>query len=196
MCKLCSCFIYDTIVYPLPLNHYLRPHIKMSVIVKNAHRITESLKKLMDLFWNSEGVEIHFHHYYRMFEYTLKDIKESKESTLDHYVWNKFNTTFKKGISEIEYAIQICTEEMNFKDDIDKVNVRQFFMSKLRILINQLREIHREHTEKKRYVNPMSTRSLTPYELMLIRQKAGLPFTHCEQEFPVLALDCYYDIYD
>jgi len=194
MCKQCYCFIYDMIISPLPLNHYLRPHIKMPIIVKNAHHIAESLQKLIGLLWDNTEVEYHFNHFYKMFEYTLKDIKESKEPTLDHFVWNKLNATFKKGISEIEYAICISTEEMNFKDDISKVNVRQFFMNKLRILINHLKDIHREHTEKKKYVNPIATRSLTPYELMVIRQKAGLPFTPCEV-VPDIMEDLY-DIYD
>jgi len=129
-----------------------------------------------------------------MVEDTLTDIKKITKSTLDNFVWNKLNATFKKGISEIEYAICICTEEMNFKDDISKVNVRQFFMNKLRILINHLKDIHREHTEKKKYVNPIAIRSLTPYELMVIRQKAGLPFTPCEV-VPDIMEDLY-DIYD
>ena len=196
MCKLCTCFIYDMIISPLPLNHYLRPHIKMPVIVKNAHHITESLHKVINEFWNSVEDELHFKHYYKMFEHTLKDIGESRESTLDHFVWNRFNATFKKGISEIEYAIYICTQEMSFKEETHKIHVRQFFMSKLRILIKDLKEIHREHTEKKKYVNPVSTRSLSPYELMLIRQKAGLPYTPCERELPAVSLDYYYDIYD
>ena len=174
MCNLCSCYIYDTLVNPLPLNHYLREKIKMNGIIKYAGQITKCLEDTMDKFWLSSESDS-FKHYFKMFEGTLKNIEDSKEATLDCFVWNKFNTSLKSSTNEMQYIFQQLIDN-GYQTDKDLTYMRQYFMNKLRILIFNLKEIHEGHTEKKKYINPTSKISLCPHKLMEIRKKAGLPY--------------------
>jgi hypothetical protein len=52
--------------------------------------------------------------------------------------------------------------------------LEHFFMHKLRFLLNVLPDIHKEHTEKKEYVNVKSLGSVPQYRINQIRRNAGL----------------------
>jgi hypothetical protein len=52
--------------------------------------------------------------------------------------------------------------------------LEHFFMHKLRALLHVLPDIHKEHTEKKEYLNVKSLGSVPQYRINQIRRKAGL----------------------
>jgi len=190
MCNLCSCYIYDIVVNPLPLKHYLRKHIQMDKIVKNAPHIVECLQRVIHIFWQKDKEDI-FKRQYNSFKERVYSYGEFCDSVLDNYILSTFNSSFKEIITEIESCILIfLTPYVDHKKD-NTLHIKQFFTNKLKILILFLKDIHTEHTEKKKNVIPPSVRSLTEYELMKIRQKAGLPYTPCKISYTIECCKLY-----
>jgi len=195
MCNLCSCYIYDIVVSPLPLNHYLRKHIQMDIIVHNAPHIVDCLQRVIKILWEKDKEDtckLHFN----SFKERVYSYGEYNQSVLDNYMWAKLNSSFKEIITEIESCILICLTPNVYHEKNNTLYMNQFFMNKLRILIHYLKEIHLEHMAKKKIVIPPSVRSVTAYELMQIRQKAGLSYTPCKIEEPPGIITNPYDLYN
>jgi len=102
--------------------------------------------------------------------------KECKEQIYDEWIWNKFKETNKEEFNELTHAIQICMDSMVIKKIKCKEQLLEhFFMHKLRALLHVLPDIHKEHTEKKEYVNVKSLGSVPQHRIDYIRRMAGLP---------------------
>ena len=195
MCDNCYAYIYDTLLSPLSTNHLLSGFINENALRKCSHDITTCVTRSLQEFIKDQDLISQF----KLFSETYKKnakilsiIMDTPEHTglseheHDKCIWNKFKDTEPLKFSELNYAIQICMENMVVKKIKHKEEyLEQFFMFKLRLLIENLPDIHREHTEKKKYSNGSSLGSVPQEKLNYIRRKAGLPVK-----------EDMYDIYD
>ena len=173
MCNSCYGYIYDILITPLPLNHILNGYINITNLTKCSHEVVNCIAKSLNELLNN----------IYMIEY-LKRFRENYEKTklgeyeCDKLLWDKFEYVYNTEYKELTFAIQICMDNMVVKKIIHKVQcLEQFFMYKLRILITNLPDIHKEHTEKKEYINRKSLGSVPYYRIDEIRIKAGLPIS-------------------
>lgn len=196
MCDKCYGYIYDTLLTPLANSHILKDFIDPKSLKNCADKITECFAKSICNFVNNSELI----YYYKM----LREAYEAKERAngtsvhkgiseheYDRYIWDKFKDTNKSDFRELLYAVQICMDGLVVKKLKHKeVFIEQFFMHKLRHFITVLPDIHREHTEKKKYDNVKSLGPVPQDRLNMIRVKAGLPVVKT-----MYALMCDGDLY-
>jgi hypothetical protein len=184
MCGKCYSYIYDFILTPLPINHILNGYIDNKAFKRCSHEVTECISRaLRDYVNNRTLIDC-----YKLFRETydanaqVMDLierevpKECKEQKYDEWIWNKFKETNQEDFKELDHAIQICMDSMvvkkiKFKEQL----LEHFFMHKLRFLLHVLPDIHKEHTEKKEFVNVKSLGSVPQHRIDYIRRMAGLP---------------------
>ena len=184
MCGKCYSYIYDFIMTPLSMNHLLRGHINEKALKRCSHEVTACISRALSNYIR----DAHLIHCMKIFKETYEtNIKiqdmiqkievpnDIKDHAYDEFMWNKFKGTSEENFKELNHAIQICMDNMVVKKIQCKEQLLEhFFMHKLRILLLVLPDIHKEHTEKKEYVNIKSLGSVPQYRINEIRRKAGL----------------------
>lgn len=184
MCGKCYSYIYDLIVTPLSMNHLLRGYINEKALKRCSHDIAKCVSRALSKYITDVEV-IHCMKLFKdAYEKNIKFLDmiqkiefpdNSKEHTFDEFMWNKFKETNGEGFKELNHAIQLCMDNMVVKKIQSKEQIIQrFFMHKLRILLNVLPDIHKEHTEKTGGYNGKSLGSVPLYRINQIRRNAGL----------------------
>jgi len=183
MCKLCYGYIYDVLLSPLANSHILKDFINEKGLKTCAKEVADCFAKATcDFIQNNEKT-----HYFKL----LRNAYEARgcsvlngvtthavisEHEYDKYIWSKFKDINSSDFKEFNYAIQLCMDAMVVKKVKHKeIFIEQFFMHKLRILLKELPDIHKEHTEKKNYCNMKYLGPVQQYRIDFIRAKAGLP---------------------
>jgi hypothetical protein len=184
MCEKCYSYIYDLIMTPLSTNHLLRGHIDEKALKRCSHEVSDCISRALSKYTR----DAHLIHCMKIFKEAyetnlkvmdmiqrMEVLDVSKEHKYDEFMWNKFKETSQDDFKELNHAIQICMDNMVVKKIQCKEQLLEhFFMHKLRILLIVLPDIHKEHTEKKEYMNVKSLGSVPQYRINEIRRKAGL----------------------
>jgi hypothetical protein len=169
---------------PLPINHLLRGYINEKALQRCSHEVTECISRALSKYTR----DAHLIHCIKIFKEAYEtNIKiqdmiqkievpnDCKEHAYDEFIWNKFRGMSEENFKELNHAIQICMDNMVVRKIYHKEQLLEhFFMHKLRILLIVLPDIHKEHTEKKEYVNVKSLGSVPQYRINQIRKNAGL----------------------
>jgi len=202
MCGKCYTYIYDFILSPLSINHLLRGHIDYKSLNKCSLEVADCISRALKDYVNNQALVDCFKLFRQTYEANVEVMaifdnieipKESKEYQYDEYIWTKFKEVNQDEFKELDHAIQICMDSMVVKKIKCKEQLlEQFFMHKLRPLLDVLPEIHKEHTEKKEYMNVKSTGSVPQYRIDHIRRMAGLPVKD-ETYISVLGFDELYN---
>lgn len=184
MCEQCYSYIYDFIMSPLSINHLLRGYINEKAFNRCSHDVAECISRALTKYTKDTTLIHCFQLFRETYEKTQEvldvleptDIpKECKEQRYDEWIWNKFKETSNDGFNELNYAIQICMDNMVIKKIKCKEQLLEhFFMHKLRHLLLVLPDIHKEHTEKKGFDNGRSLGSVPQHRIDHIRRMAGL----------------------
>ena len=157
-CKMCHTYIYDTIISPYRSTHFLHNCIQLTR--NEVLRISNTFSRILCNYRNPC--------FFEEFE-GFTSVEYCNE-----WAWAKFNSENPAGIAELLFEIQEVMYFSKKKKGVTEIIVIRFFMDKLRILLIQLPDIHREHTEKMFEIQ----RSLGPVpftKLLEIRIKANLP---------------------
>jgi len=184
MCEKCYSYIYDLIMTPLSMNHLLRGYINETALKRCSHQVTDCVSRALSNYIR----DAHLIHCMKIFKETYEtNIKvldmiqrvevpdDCKEHKYDEFMWNKFKGTNEENFNELNHAIQICMDNMVVKQIQCKEQLLEhFFMHKLRILLIVLPDIHKEHTEKKKFDNGKSLGSVPQHRIDYIRRMAGL----------------------
>ena len=169
---------------PLPINHLLRGQIDEKALKRCSHEVSDCISRALSKYTR----DAHLIHCMKIFKEAyetnlkvmdmiqrMEVLDVSKEHKYDEFMWNKFKETSQDDFKELNHAIQICMDNMVVKKIQCKEQLLEhFFMHKLRILLIVLPDIHKEHTEKKEYMNVKSLGSVPQYRINEIRRKAGL----------------------
>jgi len=184
MCEKCYSYIYDFIVSPLSTNHLLHGRIDYKSLDRCSHEVADCISRALKDYVNNKTLIDCFKLFRETYETNIEVIeifdkievtKECKEQRYDEFIWIKFKEVNNEEFKEINHAIQLCMDSMVVKKIQCKEQLLEhFFMHKLRILLNVLPDIHKEHTEKKEYLNLKSLGSVPEYRINQIRRKAGL----------------------
>jgi len=170
---------------PLPINHLLRGYINEKALQRCSHEVTECVSRAVSKYIR----DAHLTHCMKIFKEAYEtNIKiqdmiqkievpnDCKEHAYDEFIWNKFRGMSEEDFKELNHAIQICMDNMVVRKIYCKEQLLEhFFMHKLRHLLEVLPDIHKEHTEKKGYVNVKSLGSVPQDRIDYIRRMAGLP---------------------
>lgn len=172
MCDKCYGYIYDILLTPLAINHLLNYYINKKALRECSHKVTGCFMKSLYKYINDASMIKCF----KLFRETYEVNRNTSEHEYDTYIWKKFKETLSDEFNELLYAIQLCIDAMvirkvKYKEQL----LEHFFMHKLRHLLLVLPDIHKEHTEKKKYENLKSLGPIPQHRMDLIRMKAGLP---------------------
>lgn len=169
---------------PLSTNHLLRGYINAKAFNQCSHDVAECVSRALTKYTKDPSLIHCFQLFRETYEKTQEvlDIveptnipKECKEQRYDEWIWNKFKEMNNDEFNELNYAIQICMDNMVIKKIKCKEQLLEhFFMHKLRHLLLVLPDIHKEHTEKKKFENGKSLGSVPQHRIDHIRQMAGL----------------------
>ncbi len=159
MCEKCYSYIYDFIVSPLSTNHLLHGRIDYKSLDRCSHEVADCISRALKDYVNNKTLIDCFKLFRETYETNIEVIeifdkievtKECKEQRYDEFIWIKFKEVNNEEFKEINHAIQLCMDSMVVKKIQCKEQLLEhFFMHKLRILLNVLPDIHKEHTEKK-----------------------------------------------
>ena len=184
MCGQCYSYIYDFILSPLSTSHLLYGYINYKSLNKCSHEVADCISRALQEYVNNQALIDCFKLFGETYKANVEIMelydkivipKECKEQRYDEYIWIKFKEVNQDKLSDLNHAIQICMDNMVVKKIKCKEEIlEQFFMHKLRDLLYVLPDIHREHTEKKEYVNVKSLGSVPQHRINQIRRKAGL----------------------
>jgi hypothetical protein len=185
MCGKCYSYIYDFILSPLSKNHLLYGYIDYKSLNRCSHEVVYCISRALKDYVNNKTLIDCFKLFRETYEANIEVIeifdnievpKECKEYRYDEFIWTKFKETNQNEFNELNHAIQICMDSMVVKKIKCKEQLLEhFFMHKLRALLHVLPDIHKEHTEKKEYVNLKSLGSVPQHRIDYIRRMAGLP---------------------
>ena len=185
MCGKCYSYIYDFILSPLSKNHLLYGYIDYKSLNRCSHEVVYCISRaLKDYVKDLVLIDCYklFRETYEANVEMMKLLdntevpKECKEYRYDEFIWTKFKEINQNEFNELNHAIQICMDSMVVKKIKCKEHLLEhFFMHKMRELLHVLPDIHKEHTEKKEYVNLKSLGSVPQHRIDYIRRMAGLP---------------------
>jgi len=174
---------------PLPINHLLRGYIDEKALQRCSHEVTECVSRALKNYVEDRIVVDCFNLFRETYEENQKvldtvEVLEissgCKEHNYDAFIWIKFKETHPDEFNDLNHAIQICMDSMVVKKIRSKEQLLEhFFMHKFRHLLHVLPDIHKEHTEKKEYVNVKSLGSVPQHRIDYLRRKAGL---HVKEE--------------
>jgi len=185
MCGKCYSYIYDFILSPLSKNHLLYGYIDYKSLNRCSHEVVYCISRALKDYVNNKTLIDCFKLFRETYEANVEMMKvldntevpkECEEYRYDEFIWTKFKETNQNEFNELNHAIQICMDSMVVKKIKCKEQLLEhFFMYKLRALLHVLPDIHKEHTEKKEYVNLKSLGSVPQHRIDYIRRMAGLP---------------------
>jgi len=185
MCEKCYSYIYDFIITPLSINHILHGYIDYKSLNRCSHEVVYCISRALKDYVNNKTLIDCFKLFRETYEANVEMMKlldntevpkECKEYRYDEFIWTKFKETNQNEFNELNHAIQICMDSMVVKKIKCKEQLLEhFFMHKMRELLHVLPDIHKEHTEKKGYVNLKSIGSVPQDRIDYIRRMAGLP---------------------
>ena len=157
-CKMCHTYIYDTIINPYSSTHFLHNCIQLTR--DEVQRISNTFSRILCNYRNPC--------FFEDFE-GIPSVENCNK-----WAWAKFNLENPAQIAELLFEIQEVMYFSKKKKGVTEIHVIRFFMDKLRILLIQLPDIHREHTEKMFEIE-QSVGPVPFMKLVEIRIKANLP---------------------
>lgn len=184
MCEKCYSYIYDFILTPLSINHILYRYIDNKALDRCSHKVAYCISRALKDYIQDNILIGCFRLFRETYEENQKILDSIEmidgpihynEHKYDAFIWTKFKETHEEKFNELNYAIQICMDASVVKKITDKERLLEyFFMHKMRHLLHFLPDIHREHTEKKRFNNEKSLGSVPQDRINYIRRMAGL----------------------
>lgn len=181
MCEQCHSYIYDYILTPLAIKNLLRRYIDNYTLRKCSYEVSNCISRALKEYVNNKTLIDCYKLFKETYDATAEIIepevrKEATQERYDAWIWNKFKETNQEEFREVNYAIQICMDNMVVKKSkMNEQLLEQFFMHKLCFLLFALPDIHRDHTEKKGMDNGKSLGPVPQSKLDNIRRIAGLP---------------------
>lgn len=172
---MCYTYIYDTLVYPLAIDHLVKDSIHPASVHRCAEIISKCFERALSNFDNDPFFfvtnDIEF-----MIRFRTERDPDVREFMNDQLVWNEFQIQYPKSSEELKFAVQVCLDNSITKNVISKIQIiKQFLMHKFRTLLSCLGEIHTGHTKKQGFENAKSLDSVPFHKIAEIRSKAGLP---------------------
>lgn len=188
MCQICKSLIYDIIIDPLSHTHALHAHINFKALAKCAVEV-------VDCFYRAvQGFPIFPEYFFQPVvpsRYTASTPtvglglriripdKALAKFEFEEWLWNKFHTDCPDWAYELQYAIETCVSTgVAIKTRAKEQLIKQFFMEKLSKFLINIPTIHKDHTVKIPIPNRTSPGPVPLWDIIHLRQKAGLPVAH------------------
>ena len=149
---MCFSYIHDCILSPLPLTNPIRSNINLSTLRKCIDPVTRCIQKAVsDISVNLSSI--------------------SSFMSTEHLI-TYIESAHPEMVKELIYATDICIDtSVACKTKHPDTILRIFLGTKFHEIIKQIYQIHRQHTTKAQYVNPVSLGPVPLWKLCQIRAK-------------------------
>jgi hypothetical protein len=178
---MCHGFIYDVLTCHLNVDNLLYEYIHIPSLVRSAEEITVCFNRAISFFDNDPEFFICTN---KGYEYVTFETDINIRNTIqDEILWNKFTALYPGGSEEIHFAIQIGVDNNVARNTIlcEEI-IKRLFMNKLRILLVNIPDIHRGHTNVSKLTEPKSPGPASYTKISNLRYSLGLPVSKWERE--------------
>lgn len=184
MCEKCYTYIYDLLIDPLDNDHILYGFINDKSLRTCSYDIANIVEKCLKKYMSDENIINCFKLLRKTYEenqtllrYLNDGYLHSKYMTYeyDKYIWEKFRDIFTSEYGELQHAIQVCMDNSVVRKVTNKeAYLEHYFMYKLHILIKNLPDIHKDHSEKRCYEVSKSLGPVPQWKIDMLRNNANI----------------------